>query len=404
MAGTFCPEGSTQPTTCTPGHFCPNQTSAPVPCQAGTYNPNEGATSNASCVTCDSGHYCVEGSAAPEPCPTGTYTTADGNEDLSFCSTCHAGFYCAIPEGSNTSQMYVCDEGYYCPPGQSAATFRCPPGYFCAEGSEEPEACAPGKYQPFTMQTDSSACLKCPEGYYCASAATSTPEVCTRGHYCASGAKIPTACEAGTYSKFPQQSSIATCDACDEGMACSLAGRSQAGQQCEPGFYCIEGNALSATPDDCGYGENVTNCTVEGRGGGFCYAGYECAAGSSTPEGDADCPENSFCEAGPPGNAQDCPPGTYQSEVGQAGCLQCLPGHFCAPLYFTNGSIALEEARLQPCPNGTYNPAAGSVAIDACLTCPSGSVCGNAANTTQPCPAGYYCCLLYTSPSPRDRG
>ena len=156
---------------------------------------------------------------------------------------------------------------------------------------------------------------------------------------------------------------------------------------------------MSATPDDCGYGENVTNCTVEGRGGGFCYAGYECAAGSSTPEGDADCPENSFCEAGPPGNAQDCPPGTYQSEVGQAGCLQCLPGHFCAPLYFTNGSIALEEARLQPCPNGTYNPAAGSVAIDACLTCPSGSVCGNAANTTQPCPAGYYCPEKTTVPT-----
>ena len=393
--GTYCPAGSANATICPRGHFCPTQSSVPSPCKAGTYNAGEAAPNSSYCVLCDAGHYCVEGSFEPVPCPTGTYTTAEGNEALSFCSTCHAGFYCEIPEGSNTSVEVPCDEGYYCPAGQSASTFRCPPGYFCPAGASEPTPCDPSYFQPLTLQTSDSSCTTCPSGYFCPEAGMATPEVCPRGHYCGIGSVSPTSCPAGTFSKFPGQGSINTCAQCEAGTSCSLSGRATVGQLCEPGFYCLAGNSLSATPNDCAYGANLANCTESSKGGGFCKAGVECGAGTSTPDGEGGCSENSFCEGGPPGHAQDCPPGKYQHATNQSACQECLAGHFCAPTYFDapgeNNSIALPEARLQPCPNGTYNPLSGSVAIDACLTCPSGYVCGNAASATEPCPGGYYC-------------
>ena len=163
----------------------------------------------------------------------------------------------------------------------------------------------------------------------------------------------------------------------------------------------MEGNSISASPMDCAYGTPVENCTLDGAAGGFCDAGYVCDAGSSSPQEGGLCPANSFCEAGPPGTAVDCPAGKYQELIGETECKECLAGHFCAPAYVesVNGTLIVAEAHLQACPNGTYNPLTGSVAIDACLTCPGGYVCGNAANATVACPPGYYCPEKTTVPT-----
>ena len=97
---------------------------------------------------------------------------------------------------------------------------------------------------------------------------------------------------------------------------------------------------------------------------------------------------------------QPCPPGTYQTATGQAGCLPCESGYFCpnqtttvlTPCtrghYCLAGSVAPE-----PCPAGSFSNNIGNTNVTQCEPCPPGSFCG-VPGLTAPgdlCAAGYIC-------------
>ena len=170
---------------------------------------------------------------------------------------------------------------------------------------------------------------------------------------------------------------------------------------CRGGHFCLEG----ATPDLSG------NCS----------AGMYCPGAAENSTHGFQCPRGYFC---PEASAQPtaCPPGTYgAAESLQAvdDCTPCDSGAYCgeggltnvsgpcAPGYFCNGSAthpyqfpapagtftAAGAAGPTDCANGTFNSFMGQ---SECLECPDRYDC--------PDDGMEFPCLLYTSPSPRDRG
>jgi hypothetical protein len=145
---------------------------------------------------------------------------------------------------------------------------------------------------------------------------------------------------------------------------------------------------------------------------GTCRNGHYCPAGEPLP-----CPRGAFCAGTANFNFTVCAPGTYQPQIGQAGCLPAPVG-FIAPDFGTvyprlcpRGSVCdvmgLSSSTL-PCPPGhfcldgtrTANFTDFRVA-ERPLPCPFGFFCGpgvssnksiaNNFTTPQPCYAGYLC-------------
>ena len=159
-AASICPKTS----------YCPAQTSSvnnlSIVCPAGTYNPIENIGKSSDCMPCKVGHYCTGGT---------------------FDST------------------KLCDETYYCPIGQSQATFvdvyvmgtnkggTCPEGYTCAKGADAPKPCPVGTYGPSVKATE---CKPCPPGKFCDEVALSNSvfalkdKLCDVGYYCKGSATI----------------------------------------------------------------------------------------------------------------------------------------------------------------------------------------------------------------------
>lgn len=116
------------------------------------------------------------------------------------------------------------------------------------------------------------------------------------------------------------------------------------------------------------------------------------------------CPIGSFC---PPGSKspENCPPGSYQDEVGRTMCKDCPEGYYC----YTNTSdysafecpkghfcpVNTTRPLKHPCWPGTYNPTKGLSNQTACLLCDAGSYCQGFGNEvpTDFCTEGYYCPL-----------
>jgi hypothetical protein len=145
---------------------------------------------------------------------------------------------------------------------------------------------------------------------------------------------------------------------------------------------------------------------------GTCRNGHYCPAGEPLP-----CPRGAYCAGTANFNFTVCAPGTYQPQIGQAGCLPAPVG-FIAPDFGTvyprlcpRGSVCdvmgLSSSTL-PCPPGhfcldgtrTANFTDFRVA-ERPLPCPFGFFCGpgvsssksiaNNFTTPQPCYAGYLC-------------
>jgi hypothetical protein len=79
-AGHYCPEeGMKKPgPLCPKGSFCPEATISPITCTGGTFLDYEGAQQEDECLQCPIGSYCTEGASAPivcrpgQTCPLGT--------------------------------------------------------------------------------------------------------------------------------------------------------------------------------------------------------------------------------------------------------------------------------------------------------------------------------------------
>ena len=171
------------------------------------------------------------------------------------------------------------------------------------------------------------------------------------------------------------QPSAGQCSACTAGNDRAIG--ALACGQCMPGTSTLGSGAPCApcSPGSAASGSGNLLCAT--CGGGYFASGH----GSTN------------CTEAPPGYyasegatvALPCAPGRFGSSPARPDgqCTgACQPGHFC-PAGSTN-------ATANKCPSGTYNPVMGSSTAAACLNCPPGSFCTEAATATELCPAGRY--------------
>jgi len=411
--GTYCPTATGCPLQCTPGMYCDDyELAIPTgPCNEGYYCSGGARSPTPEEGICPPGHYCSEESSVPTGCPSGTFSSTTGNPNVSYCVLCTEGHFCAgiglsMPDGE-------CLGGYYCPRGQEIAdpsNFTCPRGTFCINGSNIPEKCPRGYYQP---EIGKSSCLSCPSGYFCDPEILTTfddisgvmtgvidPLLCPAGYYCPEETMFSTQfpCPSGTYSNSTGLHNKEQCLNCPEEMYCGDEGLTEPTGSCSSGYYCV----IAAN----------TSQPTDGLTGDICPKGRYCPQGVSI---------------GVP-----CPKGTFNNYTGifnASECTQCLPGYYCdaeglmepsglcvsgyycslGALTATPVNLANEGGEMCPpgyfCPRGTavpipcnagfYQPNIGAKNISSCLACEPGSYCNSSglAESSGLCTAGFYCSL-----------
>jgi len=210
---------------------------------------------------------------------------------------------------------------------------------------------------------------------------------------------------------------------------------------CQPGTYQAQTQSSSCTP---------------------CPAGSYCdGAWNSVDNGKKTCPAGFYCPVGTT-HAQEypCPAGTFNSQLGQtsvAGCTPCPATHYCqhrgataATTLILAGYYGLAPGQTRPdpnrcpafaycpvgsatpaaCPDGSWTPWVGALAVSDCIPCARGRFCRYAsmyaAETTTfttaaayadpagalgttgyalysgPCAPGYVCLAGASSATPTD--
>lgn len=469
VAGTFnpakCPIGTygsryeltkkDECTKCPAGTYC-SQPGLPAPeglCDAGFYcvlgaessTPRDGASGD----ICPAGGFCEAGSRKSKNCPPGRYNPNTGGRDLEACILCPPGKFCST--GTNDEPDGSCTAGYYCPSGSYMGDMNpAPPGYYTEAEASTITPCEETTYNPYYAQ---SKCLKCPPGFLCIGTANTGNFIdCPEGKYCPEGSNIATSCPAGTYNPNKNGKSEADCLPCPAGKFCSNEGLTAPGDgvgfddECSAGYFCrtkstakapedrtdnygpckeghycpkgssgelpcppgtYSGNTLRTRVEDCRQCTAGQYCMNSGLTApeGDCDAGYFCEAGSILPRSDAQlCPKGYYCPKGS-STPTGCGAGTYQDEVGQAQCKDCLEGFFCDSEQETlDGQECLAgyycpaktpSKKAFPCKIGQYNPFTHAYKAEQCIYCDPGQACEGTGNTgtTGPCNAGYYCTL-----------
>ena len=280
--------------TCDP---CP----AGTECILGTINP----------PPCPQGYYCLVGSTNDGqkiPCPIGTFGNRTGLRAESECTDCLAGRYC------ETTAL-------------KAVTGLCNAGYFCLKGAKT-------RTPPDDPVNNPKWFGECPEA----------------GFYCEQGVSAATPCPAGTFApgNVGKLTSQTECTQCTAGHYCELGHQDAVTDQCDPGYYCLEGSPTKRPNSSFG---------------SICPPGFHCPTGSSWP--------------------QPCLPGTYTNASGQATCLDCPAGFYCSGNTTTpsecpsgfycplNTPYAFDNA----CPAGTFNNLTGRSALKDCVACTTGYYC-----------------------------
>ncbi|XP_035857407.1 zonadhesin-like [Sander lucioperca] len=397
---------------CDGGHYCSsrNRTAVTGPCQEGYYcshgntSPQPLSQAAEEGGPCPAGHYCPQATIHPLPCPRGTFSNLTKLVSQDDCQPCLPGYYCDAAGLSAPSGE--CWEGFFClggadrpdPPLRDSRGGPCPKGYYCSEGSVAPQQCPVGT---ISVEDGRASCSACPQGFYCPgrhNGSLSRTYECPVGHYCPSGtwSKHQYPCPAGSINPYTRMAQPQNCLPCPPGSFCSSPGKGVASGQCAAGYYCVSG-AWSPTPED------------RGTTGDRCPEGHYCPQGSSAP---LPCPighysnktRNSYlsdCLPCPPGflcvtrglsfPSHICPAGSYcpgRENGSQLAAILCSPGNMCPP----------RSDRQIPCLPGTYQGLPGQAE---CVQCPVGFYCagsvdadtGHVSGTHTPtlCPKGHYC-------------
>ncbi|KAJ7990480.1 hypothetical protein DPEC_G00300750 [Dallia pectoralis] len=377
------------------------------PCQAGYFclaglnfrNPDENISTGVGGV-CPKGHYCPEGTSLPLPCPLGTFSNRLHVTEDAGCSPCSPGQFCHSV--GLTRPSGPCQEGFYCPGGDSTSTGsegggggggrgRCPPAHYCPAGSANPVPCPAGGY---ANMSGLSRCPRCHAGYYCPERTSDhTQFPCPPGFYCPDGTRHATQfpCPRGYYNPEPMTQSLDSCLPCPPGHYCEKERLTAVSGKCKAGWFCVSA-AWTSQPYDL---DNYTNanclCPATSTGG-RCQEGFFCPLGSSEP---LPCPPGAFCNVSglalPTG---PCTPGYFCTERavhpkptdGRTGNI-CPPGTYC------------EEGSSEPeaCPAGTFSPVPSLFSVAQCQPCTAGFYCAAAGleSPTGPCSQGYYCDLRW---------
>ena len=433
-AGYYCPyESTTTRTDCPQGSYCLSGSTSPTLCPVGTYGAATKLISESECTDCPAGKYCdaagltavtgdcaagyycylasitatpdgqtygylcpagsycEAGTASPQSCPAGTFNNYEGQVNDDGCIVCPEGFYC-----ENAVDPYPsgpCTAGYFCgfqettaTPSSGAATV----GHFAPGGTPDEIECPKGYYQDLTAQ---SSCKICDKGYYCPSVGMSTKTDCPVGFYCPVGCLDPIPCVPGTFNADLNGESTSDCAYCTAGKYCAGYGLSAVSGDCAAGFFCETGSI---------YEKPMTLVDTTNAKYGPCPKGYYCEAATTSR------------------SLNPCPAGTYnpaQKGTSSSACLKCTAGRYCAGTANTNDDSICPEKYYcpestatgtanpctagnfcaagsdyeKPCFPGTYSDAAEAIE---CTDCPTGSYCErgtSAIDTSNACPAGYYC-------------
>ncbi|XP_058655214.1 SCO-spondin isoform X4 [Onychostoma macrolepis] len=434
--GWLCLEGE-ELQLCPEGHYCLGGTVEDIlPCPPGTYSPKAGQNQVEQCLLCSAGmycedwglveptgpcqagyfcltginfknpdanistgvggpcpvgHYCPEGTSLPLPCPLGTFSNSLYVTENTRCSLCPAGEFCGSVGLSRPSGL--CREGFYCPAGASSSTGSdsegglCPQAHFCPTGSAVPVPCPAGTYTNLTGQIK---CTPCHAGYYCPESTSKyTMYPCPPGFYCPDGTKHATQfpCPRGYYNPEPMTHSLDSCLPCPPGHYCEKEHLSTVSGKCKAGWFCVSA-AWNAQPFDLDNYTNANCLCPASSTGGRCQEGFYCPTGTSEP---VSCPPGAFCNAtGLALPSGPCSPGYYcTKEATSSRPTDGITGNICPPgTYCDEGSSA-----PQPCPAGTFSPAAGLVSKDECQPCRAGYYCATPGlqAPTAPCRQGYWC-------------
>nr|XP_038023611.1 scavenger receptor class F member 1-like [Anas platyrhynchos] len=209
----------------------------------------------AQCLEFPEGFYCKTASTNYTDCPAGP---------------CEAGFYCTggsmLPNPMGGAVGNICPQGHFCPAGSSSPS-PCPPGlcyagYFCDAGSTQPDhkQCplaptespvpfSPGHFNSDSGKWQSRDCQLCPAGYFCSGSGAHTPELCPAGYFCLPDTNFSAQhpCPKGTFGPRAGATGSSVCEPCPAGMYCSAPGLSQPSGFCYSGYHCASG-ATSPAP------------------------------------------------------------------------------------------------------------------------------------------------------------
>jgi len=327
---------------------------------------------------CPEGSYCPAGTAYPTPCPPGTFGAKSTLGALADCTPCTQGYYCPLAGMKSTdlaTTTYKCEAGYYCPTGsRSPRPVQCSAGYYCPAGSATQIACPAGTYQNNVQQ---ASCVTCPSGYYCLDAVgpqgAIAPTICPKGSVCVAGAASAVPCSLGYW--MPEEGRE-TCFTCPTGSYCGSTGLNQPTAQCDAGYFCLT-SSTTATP------------TISSQGG-ICTDGYYCPQGAVRM---IPCEDGYFCTGTGKSvmdatNACDAGYMCYQGsninrpiDLASQGGEICPAGFWCEantphtnPLFTAPAQTATNKLPNR-CPPGTYNSLIGQTAVTACLPCDAGKYC-----------------------------
>ncbi|CAN0099917.1 unnamed protein product, partial [Heterosigma akashiwo] len=403
--GEECARGAHRPTPCRGGHYCahPNGT-VTGPCAAGYYcvggswdgTPEALYNANGTLLgdVCPAGHYCPEGSSQPVPCGPGHYASATHNTNASDCAPCTPGYHC--PNASTVVPTELCPEGFYCEEGTENPHLQCAAGQQCPLGSSSAGDCPEGTYQPYAAQGN---CSSCPPGQYCG-VKTTTPSDCPPGFFCPESTRhaheFP--CPNGTYSNESRLEMQSQCVDCDPGSYCLYEGMTAPSGFCDSGFYCNYGAVISAPDSEGVYGYTGETCVnrEDGQANDVCPVGHYCPQGSGYP---IPCPQGTYNNESGAGSSSvctDCTPGWYCDHNATIQPYRgCPSGYYCpggdiVPTFLCPQGHYCPEKSGQPiqCNAGYYADDEGQAS---CTVCPAGYYCEDTAANITDCPAGHYC-------------
>ena len=141
-----------------------------MPCLARHICPTNGTVTP---TICPAGSWCGPGSESGTPCAAGTFGAEFGLLNASSCTPCSKGFAC--PQAGLAAPAEACYIGFYCtlgspstaPPVAVASAMAsygpCPTGSYCPYGTDVPQACPSGTFNPLPQMSDIGACQPCRE-------------------------------------------------------------------------------------------------------------------------------------------------------------------------------------------------------------------------------------------------